>query len=148
MLQISANDCNINKNILKDKVFMIVSRKYVPFTTLFRRDMHVKSVLENAFNNSNLSATEKERIWKNMFEHMLSINTASLGSGIPNFDYIKNELERLDEEYPYDSGFSLSDINEIAILEKSDDFIKLELVHRTNGAEDIVGIIKITEEKH
>ena len=124
---------------------MIVSRKYVPFATLFQRDIHVKSILKKAFDNSNLSEKDKERIWKNMFEHMLSINTASLGSGIPNFGYIKTEFERLDKEHPYDSGYSLSNINEISILEKSDDFIKLELIHYSQGVDNIVGIIEVTE---
>lgn len=127
---------------------MIVSRKYIPFTNLFQRDVHVRPILKKAFNNSNLSEKEKERIWKNMFEHMLSINTASLDSGIPNFEYIKTEFEHLDSEHPYDTGFSLSDINEIGILEKSDDSIKLELIHYSKGVNYTVGIVDITEDKH
>ncbi len=124
---------------------MIVNRQYIPFTTLFHRDVESRLVLEKAFADSNLSEKDKERIWKNMFEHMLSINTASLGSGIPNFGYIKTEFERLDKEQPYDSGYSLSDINEISILERTDDFIKLELIHYSQGIDNIVGIIEVTE---
>jgi len=128
---------------------MIVNREYVPFTTLFHKDVESRLVLEKAFADSNLSDKDKERIWKNMFEHMLSINTASLGSGIPNFGYIKTEFERLDTEHPYDTGFALSDINEVSILDKSDDSIKLELIHYSKGAEYIVGIIEVTEkDKH
>lgn len=124
---------------------MIVNRQYIPFTALFHRDVESRLVLEKAFADSNLSEKDKERIWKNMFEHMLSINTASLGSGIPNFGYIKTEFERLDKEHPYNSGYSLSDINEISILERTDDFIKLELIHYSQGVDNIVGIIEITE---
>ena len=124
---------------------MIVSRKYVPFATLFQRDVRVKPILKNAFDNSSLSEKDKERIWKNMFEHMLSINIASLDSGIPNFEYIKTEFEKLDSEHPYDTGYSLSDINEIAILEKSDNSIKLELIHHSMGTNYTVGIIDITD---
>lgn len=128
---------------------MIVNREYVPFTTLFHKDAESRLVLEKAFTDSNLSEKDKERIWKNMFEHMLCINTASLGSGIPNLGYIKTEFERLDTEHPYDTGFALSDINEVSILDKSDDSIKLELIHYSKGVEYIVGIIEVTEkDKH
>lgn len=125
---------------------MIISRKYVPFAVLYVRDERAKEILEQAYSNIQGSKAEKERQWDFMCSNEISVDNADMGACIPNFGYIKKEFERLDSEFPYDNGFSVSDINSVEVIERSDDTIQLQLKKCSYGKEYIIGFATLNKE--
>ena len=52
---------------------------------------------------------------------------------------------QIDEKHPYDNLLSLSDVNEVEIVSKSDDFIELHLINKMFDDKSIVKVVVVEQ---
>ena len=123
---------------------MIISRRYVPFVWLFDRDPYSREVLEKAY--STMPDEERENHWRLMCSARISINTAEMGSCIPNLGYIREEFERLDHIHPYDNGLSLENANKIYLEDQLEEAIHIRLANVFDGEEQTIGFAVVKSE--
>lgn len=125
---------------------MILSRRYVPLVVLYDRDERSKEIIAFAYSNSKMSTEEQEWHWNIMCSNRISVENADMGCCIPNFEYIKEEFERLDIEFPYDNGYNLSNVNKVHLIDWNEDVIQIQLSNCFDGEEQIVGFAVLNKD--
>lgn len=120
---------------------MIIERKYVSFNVLINTDEQAKEIFITAFNNS-YPPEERQRVFETLsplclYEREMSWCFSKLGDIIDGFS-------KLDEENPYDNGFSYGDVNDVDIVYKSDDELVIHLIHKFEGEKYIVKVQKFS----
>lgn len=118
---------------------MIIERQYVNFNTLINTDARAKEIFINAFNKS-YPLEDRERVF-NMLAN-LCLYQREMGWCFANIGDIIDGFSKLDEEYPYDNGFSYSDVNDVEIAFKSDNELVIHLLYKFEGINHIVKIQK------
>lgn len=100
---------------------MIIERKYVKLGVLYETDLKSKEIIDEAFKKSNLSVSEKRRIFEKNYS--TTIYNWEMGCGLPNPGIIREGMEKLDITNPYDNGLSFEDIRDFDIVWKEKDYI-------------------------
>lgn len=106
---------------------MIIKRRYVSLYYLMMHDIKSKQIIMKAFENSKITNDEVERIIVYHNKNNTRLVDVETGSGIPNMDYIKTSFDRLDDEYPFDNMFSLSDVTDVKLVDYDDESQELIL---------------------
>lgn len=116
---------------------MIIERKYVPFQTLINRDEKAREIFMTAFNKS-YPKEDRDRVfallaWQCLNDREMGWCFSYLGDVIDGF-------EKLDNENPYDNGFSYDDVTDVEIAWKEQEEITLHLINKCDGIKQIVKI--------
>lgn len=126
---------------------MVIKRKFVPLCDLYRMDVASKNIIDKAYAFKK-NKEERERLLSYNFENRTCVANAELGCGIPNFGFIKDEFETLDETAPFDNGFNISDIRDVKIIGKYENNITIELYCMLEGIKYPVAVIALEEDAY
>ena len=126
---------------------MIISRRYVPFWILAHRDYQVARIFDTMFDNSHLAKKRCRELWEMWERNNICLADVTMGTGIPNFEYLKTELAKLDAQHEYDNDLSLFDVNNVEIVYKEDNLLTLKLSN-VSDFEQIVQVITLEQESN
>ena len=118
---------------------MVIERKYVPFSVLHNRDKESWKIFKKAFDAS-YPKEDHDRMLNILLHQCLY--QKDMGWCFERLEEVINGFERLDKEKPYDNGFSYADVNETIIASRNEECLTLHLIHRFDGIDNIVQIVK------
>ena len=122
---------------------MIISREFVVLNELLLKDKKAADIFNKAFTKSYKGLNEEER--KNQYSFLLS---QCLYQRVIEwaFDALLDVLEGfkcLDEEEPYDNGFTFDDVNRADVVWSDENEVRLHLIHSYYGVDSIVKVVSI-----
>ena len=121
---------------------MIIKREYVTFGTLYHRDREAWNIFEKAFKES-YPPEDHDRIMDELMPQCLY--QRDMGWCFQKLQDIIEGFARLDEEKPYDNGFTYQDVNETEIVYCGEDGLVLHLLSRCDGIYHIVKIVEFND---
>lgn len=92
---------------------MIIKRRFEIIGELIDRDERSKEIIMDEL-LKRYDQKEAERIL--LADYQVFMYLADIGSGIPRLDIIREKLEELDNEIPYDNGLTYADVSSVEIL--------------------------------
>ena len=92
---------------------MIIKRRFEIIGELINRDERSKEIIMDEL-LKRYDQKEAERIL--LADYQVFMYLADIGSGIPRLDIIREKLEELDNEIPYDNGLTYADVSSVEIL--------------------------------
>ena len=125
---------------------MKIERRYVSFFVLSQRDEQAKEIFEGTIKKYISNIEEAQYLIDYHYSNRTMVYGAEMGYCIPHFDEIVQGFESLDKHSPYDNGFDVTDVNEVIIADKTDEYIELHLLRRFDGEEFIIKVQRITNE--
>ena len=123
---------------------MKIQRKYVSFRDLILLDPEAKKVIDYAYDTSHLLPDERERIYNNMASGEISVDNAEMGCAIPNFGYIKEQFNILDNTHPYDNQLTLEDVNRVDLVGYENGKLVICLLNEFDGFTRIVSFVTLS----
>ena len=117
---------------------MIIERQYVPFSVLFNTDKEAWNIFEKAFNES-YPEHDRDRIMEMLLPQCLY--QREMGWCFNKLVDVIEGFKKLDQERPYDNGFTYADSNISEIVEKYEDGVVIHLIHSFDGVRQIVKVI-------
>ena len=121
---------------------MIIERQYVPFGVLFNRDKEAWAIFENALKES-YPSEELNRVMEMLMPQCLY--QKDMGWCFNKLGDVIEGFERLDKEKPYDNGFFYKNVNQTEIVDWDDRGFVLHLIHRFDGIDHIVKIVRFED---
>lgn len=125
---------------------MKIARKYCRIYDLLQ-DEPSRNLFYKVFSYAGFSDDRRDDHLASI-EHVI-LHDATEGCAIPNFDYLRTELDRLDETYLIDNGLSYRDVTRVDTFpSRKGKAITLILRHITTEVDQIVQVVAIEDTEH
>lgn len=122
---------------------MIISREYVSFWQLINRDPDAKDIFMKSFDDSYSDMdVERREEWFCLLTQQC-LYQREMGWCFNGIGDVIDGFRRLDEEKPYDNGFTYEDVKRVDIWNWDPDGLTLALINIFDGIEQIVEIVRI-----
>ena len=124
---------------------MIISREYVILNELLLKDKKAADIFNKAFAKSYNGLDEEER--KKQYSFLLSqcLCQRVIEWAFDALNDILDGFKQLDEEEPYDNGFTFEDVNRAEVVWSDENEVCLHLIHSYYGVDSIVKVVSIKE---
>jgi hypothetical protein len=121
---------------------MIISRYYVTFRQLINSGDEA-----GEFFVQKLHESYPEEMWDEVFETLMDqcLYQREMGWAFYKLDEVLEKFNELDEKKPYDNLLSLSDVNDVELISKTDDYIELHLINKIFDSKSIVKVVVVEQ---
>lgn len=127
---------------------MIIPRKYETYRDLCINDKRAREVIFRYLDSLPSDMSKDEAIDSHLSE--VFIYQSEMGCGVSDLTSMLDELDALDNEYPYDNGLSYNDVSEVITLpnEEGDSISMIMVMDNAEVNRRIVKVITIKTERN
>ena len=119
---------------------MIISREYVTFRGLVSSGDEAGKIFIEKMHES-YDKDMWEQVWESLADCCLYQRVMEWGFW--KIGDVAEAFERLDDESPFDNGFSYEDVTDTEIVWKDEESVVIHLVCKRDGYESIVKVVKV-----